>query len=36
MHMGHKLEDQMQRKFIFMMKWEVSGTWEVVVKSLFL
>ena len=34
--MGHKVEDQMQRKFVFMMKWGVSGTWEVVVKSLFL
>ena len=26
--MGHKVEDQTQRKFVFMMKWGVSGTWE--------
>ena len=30
--MGPKVEDQMQRKFMFMMKWEVNGTWEVLVK----
>ena len=34
--MGHKAKDQTQRKFVFMMKWRVSGTWEVLVKSSFL
>ena len=29
---GPQSEDQMQRKFIFIVKWEVSGTWEVLVK----
>ena len=36
MRMGHKAEDQTQRKFVFMMKWRVSRTSEVLVKSLFL
>ena len=36
MRMGHKAEDQVQRKFVFMMKRGVSGTWKVLVKSLFL
>ena len=34
--MGHKAEDQIKRKFVFMMKCRVSGTWEVLVKSSFL
>ena len=34
--MGHKAEDQTKRKFVFMIKWRVNGTLEVVVKSLFL
>ena len=29
----HQAEDQTQRKFVFMMKWQKSGTWEVLVKS---
>ena len=32
--MAHKVEDKTQRKFVFMMKWQLSGTWEVLVKSL--
>ena len=30
--MGYKAEYQTQRKFVFMMKWRVSGTWEVLGK----
>ena len=36
MYMGHKAEDQTQRKFVFIIKRRVNGTWEVLVKSLFL
>ena len=36
MRMGQKAEDQTQRKFVFMMNWRVSGTWDVLVKSSFL
>ena len=36
MRVGHKAEDHTQRKFVFMMKWRKSGTWEVLVKSSFL
>ena len=34
--MGHKAEDQSQRKFVFVIKRGVSETWKVLVKSLFL
>ena len=34
--MGHKVKDQMQRKFVFMKKWGVNKTLDVLVKSLFL
>ena len=34
--MGHKVKDQMQIKFVFMMKWGVNKTLDVLVKSLFL
>ena len=34
--MGHKVEDQMQKRFVFMIKWGLSGAWEVQVKSLLL
>ena len=33
---GPQAKNQTQRKFVFMMKWRVSGTWEVLVKSSFL
>ena len=31
--MHNKAEDQIQRKFVFMMKWRMSGTQEILVKS---
>ena len=31
-----KAEDQRQKQFVFVMKWRVSGSWEVLVKSWFL
>ena len=34
--MGHKAEGQTHRKFVFTMKWRVSGTCQVLVKSPFL
>ena len=34
--MCHKAEDQSERKFVFIMKWRVRGTLEVLVKSLLL
>ena len=34
--MGHKAEHQTQSEFVFMMKWGLSETWEVLVKLLFL
>ena len=34
--MGHKDEGQTQKKCVLVMKWRVSGTLEVLVKSLFL
>ena len=36
LHIGHRAEDQIRKKFVFIMKWRVSGIWEVLVKSLFL
>ena len=33
MRVRHQAEDQTHRKFVFMIKWQKSGTWKVLVKS---